>query len=199
MTITTNPYMMSGTCAHRIAITGTPGSGKTSVAEFGLTNSNRDWPLSIISDKELAEKNGFLGKIDSNDGAQPIDVEQLVSTLSEQWAQPPKDDTLIDGHLSHLLPVDAVVIIRCNPEVLQTRMQDRGWSKSKIDENAEWELLGAAWNDEHEWGNTPVLELDSTETSVDSLFTQIEAWTRDGFKPESPEQRIDWITVLHGE
>ncbi|HIG20802.1 MAG: hypothetical protein CXT67_02035 [Methanobacteriota archaeon] len=199
MTITTNPYMMSGTCAHRIAITGTPGSGKTSVAEFGLANSNGDWPLSIISDKELAEKNGFLGKIDSNDGAQPIDVEQLVSTLSEQWAQPPKDDTLIDGHLSHLLPVDAVVIIRCNPEVLQTRMQDRGWSKSKIDENAEWELLGAAWNDEHEWGNTPVLELDSTETSVDSLFTQIEAWTRDGFKPESPEQRIDWITVLHGE
>jgi len=191
--------MMSGTCAHRIAITGTPGSGKTSVAEFGLANSNGDWPLSIISDKELAEKNGFLGKIDSNDGAQPIDVEQLVSTLSEQWAQPPKDDTLIDGHLSHLLPVDAVVIIRCNPEVLQTRMQDRGWSKSKIDENAEWELLGAAWNDEHEWGNTPVLELDSTETSVDSLFTQIEAWTRDGFKPESPEQRIDWITVLHGE
>jgi|TARA_B110000263_G_C15146910_1_gene435991 adenylate kinase len=199
MTITTNPYMMSGTCAHRIAITGTPGSGKTSVAEFGLTNSNRDWPLSIISDKELAEKNGFLGKIDSNDGAQPIDVERLVTTLSEQWAQSPEDDTLIDGHLSHLLPVDAIVIIRCNPEVLQVRMQDRGWSKSKIDENAEWELLGAAWNDEHEWGNTPVLELDSTGTSVDSLFSQIETWMRDGFKHESPEQRIDWITVLHGE
>jgi len=199
MTITTNPYMMSGTCAHRIAITGTPGSGKTSVAEFGLTNSNRDWPLSIISDKELAEKNGFLGKIDSNDGAQPIDVERLVNTLSEQWAQSPEDDTLIDGHLSHLLPVDAIVIIRCNPEVLQVRMQDRGWSKSKIDENAEWELLGAAWNDEHEWGNTPVLELDSTGTSVDSLFSQIETWMRDGFKHESPEQRIDWITVLHGE
>jgi len=199
MTITTNPYMMSGTCAHRIAITGTPGSGKTSVAEFGLTNSNRDWPLSIISDKKLAEKNGFLGEIDSNDGAQPIDVEQLVTTLSEQWAQSPEDDTLIDGHLSHLLPVDAIVIIRCNPEVLQVRMQDRGWSKSKIDENAEWELLGAAWNDEHEWGNTPVLELDSTGTSVDSLFSQIETWMRDGFKHESPEQRIDWITVLHGE
>jgi adenylate kinase len=199
MTITTNPYMMSGTCAHRIAITGTPGSGKTSVAEFGLTNSNRDWPLSIISDKELAKKNGFLGKIDSNDGAQPIDVERLVTTLSEQWAQSPEDDTLIDGHLSHLLPVDAIVIIRCNPEVLQVRMQDRGWSKSKIDENAEWELLGAAWNDEHEWGNTPVLELDSTGTSVDSLFSQIETWMRDGFKHESPEQRIDWITVLHGE
>tara|TARA_B110000116_G_scaffold123956_1_gene107574 strand:- start:526 stop:1125 length:600 start_codon:yes stop_codon:yes gene_type:complete len=199
MTITTNPYMMSGTCTHRIAITGTPGSGKTSVAEFGLTNSNRDWSVSIISDKELAEKNGFLGKIDSNDGAQPIDVEQLVTTLSEQWAQPPENDTLIDGHLSHLLPVDAIVIIRCNPEVLQIRMKERGWSKSKIDENAEWELLGAAWNDEREWGNTPVLELDSTETSVDSLFSHIGTWMRDGFKPKSPEQRIDWITVLHGE
>ena len=83
--------------------------------------------------------------------------------------------------------------------MLQIRMQERGWSKSKIDENAEWELLGSAWNDEHEWGKTPVLELDSTETGVDSLFSHIEAWARDGFKPKSPEQRIDWITVLHGE
>lgn len=190
---------MSRDSAHRIAITGTPGSGKTTLAEFALANSNAGWLLSVISDKELAEKNGVLGEIDSNDGARPIDVEKLATTLSEQWKQYPDCDMLIDGHLSHLLPVDAIVIIRCNPEVLQIRMKERGWSKSKIDENAEWELLGAAWNDEPEWGETPVLELDSTETSVDSLFSHIEAWARDGFKPKSPEQRIDWITVLHGE
>ena len=199
MSITTNPCVMSRDSAHRIAITGTPGSGKTTVAEFALANSNARWLLSVISDKELAEMNGLLGEIDSNDGARPIDVEKLAATLSEQWKQYPDCDMLIDGHLSHLLPVDAIVIIRCNPEVLQIRMQERGWSKSKIDENAEWELLGAAWNDEHEWGETPVLELDSTETGVDSLFSHIEAWARDGFKPKSPEQRIDWITVLHGE
>ena len=74
-----------------------------------------------------------------------------------------------------------------------------GIDPSKIDENAEWELLGAAWNDEHEWGNTPVLELDSSQQSVQSLFSQIGVWRRDGFKPKSPEQRIDWITILHGE
>ncbi len=199
MSITTNPCVMSQDSAHRIAITGTPSSGKTTLTEFALANSNAGWLLSVISDKELAEKNGMLGEIDSNDGARPIDIEKLATTLSEQWKQYPDNDMLIDGHLSHLLPVDAIIIIRCNPEMLQIRMQERGWSKSKIDENAEWELLGAAWNDEHEWGDTPVLELDSTETSVDSLFSHIETWARDGFKPKSPEQRIDWITVLHGE
>ncbi len=199
MSVTTNPCVMSRDSAHRIAITGTPGSGKTTVTEFALANSNAEWLLSVISDKELAEMNGFLGEIDSNDGARPIDVEKLATTLSEQWKQYPDCDMLIDGHLSHLLPVDAIVIIRCNPEVLQIRMKERGWSKSKIDENAEWELLGAAWNDEHEWGGTPVLELDSTETNVESLFSHIETWVRDGFKPKSPEQRIDWITILHGE
>ncbi len=199
MSTTTNPSVMSRDSAHRIAITGTPGSGKTTVAEFALANSKAGWQLSVISDKKLAEMNGVLGDIDSNDGARPIDVEQLATTLSEQWKQIPESDMLIDGHLSHLLPVDAIVIIRCNPDVLQIRMGKRGWSKSKIEENAEWELLGTAWNDENEWGDTPVLELDSTETNVDTLFAQIETWVRDGFKPKSPEQRIDWITVLHGE
>tara|TARA_B110000116_G_scaffold271350_1_gene291882 strand:+ start:1484 stop:2083 length:600 start_codon:yes stop_codon:yes gene_type:complete len=199
MTITTNPNMMSGTWAHRIAITGTPSSGKTSLSEFALANSNKGWLVTVVSDKELAEQNGCLEKVDSSDGAHPIDIEQLATSLSKQWAHPPTDDMLIDGHLSHLLPVDAIVIIRCNPEVLQTRMQNRGWEKSKIEENAEWELLGAAWNDEHEWGDTPVLELDSSQESVQSLFSQIGVWRRDGFKPKSPEQRIDWITILHGE
>ena len=199
MTITTNPNTMSGTRAHRIAITGTPSSGKTSLSEFALANSNKGWLLTVVSDKELAEQNGYLGKIDSSDGAHPIDIEQLATSLSKQWAHPPTNDVLIDGHLSHLLPIDAIVIIRCNPEVLTTRMQNRQWAKSKIDENAEWELLGAAWNDEHEWGDTPVLELDSSEQSVQSLFSQIGDWRRDGFKRKSPEQRIDWITILHGE
>jgi adenylate kinase len=199
MTITTNPNMMSGTLTHRIAITGTPSSGKTSLSEFALANSNKSWLVTVVSDKDLAEQNGCLEKIDIRDGAHPIDIEQLATNLSKQWTHPPTDNLLIDGHLSHLLPVDAIVIIRCNPDVLQARMQNREWSKSKIDENAEWELIGAAWNDEHEWGNTPVLELDSSQESVQSLFSQIDDWRRDGFKPKSPEQRIDWITILHGE
>ena len=199
MSITTNPKMMSGDSAYRIAITGTPGSGKTTLSEFGQSKSNAEWQLSVITDKELAEMNGFLGEVDSIDGARPIDIEQLGNSLSKQWAQSPELDTFIDGHLSHLLPVDAIVIIRCNPDILQIRMEDRGWSKSKIDENAEWELLGGAWSDKEEWRDTPVLELDSTESSVDSLFSHIDTWRRDGFKPKSPEQRIDWIAVLHGE
>lgn len=200
MTITTNPETMSGSGVHRIAITGTPGCGKSSVTELAVAKAGTGgWQVAVISDKELAENAGCLGEIDESDGARPIDVEGLTSILTENWAQAPKNDTLVDGHLSHLLPVDAIVIIRCNPDILATRMQQRDWPQSKIEENAEWELLGSAWSDASEWRNTPVLELDSSANSVEALFTQIYTWVRDGFKPDTPEQRIDWISVLHGE
>ena len=43
------------------------------------------------------------------DGVHPIDIDGLASSLEFN------DPVLIDGHLSHLLPVEASAIIRCDP------------------------------------------------------------------------------------
>ncbi|MBT4058731.1 MAG: AAA family ATPase [Euryarchaeota archaeon] len=191
---------MSGLNACRIAITGTPGCGKTSLTDFAANHSQKiDWNLNIQTVKELAKKFGHLGDVDENDGAQPIDVDALAEDLRREWTQSPNSIILVDGHLSHHLPVDAIVIIRCHPDTLRIRMGGRDYHESKIEENVEWELIGSAWNDSHEWSDIPILELDSTASTTESLFAQIESWMRDGFKPKAPDQRIDWIAVLHGE
>ena len=90
----------------RIAVTGTPGVGKTTFC------ASSNWSTTTV--KELAEKHGCVEVVDS-DGAAPIDIEKLVNSLV--W--PKGNIHLIDGHLSHLLPVDAIILIRCNPSALR--------------------------------------------------------------------------------
>jgi adenylate kinase len=138
----------------RIAITGAPGAGKSA---FCAEATTAGWPRMTVL--ELADEAGLAGPIDESDDARPIDVEMLTSKLALEWhrSNPDKNNfeklieasppTLIDGHISHLLPVDAVCIIRCNPLVLRTRLEARGYPEWKVETNVEWELLGSAWAD----------------------------------------------------
>ena len=194
MTITTNGWSMTGLDRCRVSITGTPGCGKSSLAQYAISQKSKYELLEVI---QLAEEYGCIGEIDEIDDARPIDIEKLAEKLGDKWNEKPSGTTFVDGHLSHLLPVDAIVILRCNPEILTARNRERGWLESKILENSEWELLGGSWNESHEWGDLPCLELNSTEQSVGALFEEMGCWIRDGFKPKGPEEQIDWVSVLH--
>ena len=166
----------------RIAVTGTPGVGKTTFCDR--------FKWSKISVQELAKKHGCIDDVDE-DGVAPIDVDALSQEIN--W--PEGDYWLIDGHLSHLLPVDAAIVIRCNPSALQRRLQSRGYSAQKINENIECELIGSIVA---ECLDLPFLELDSAD-GLESMIASAEAWITDGFKPQRPSEPIDWIHEIHGE
>ena len=166
----------------RIAVTGTPGVGKTSFCKSGI------WPA--ISVHELAKQNDCLGDVDS-DGAAPIDIDKLGKVI--RW--PDKDLLLIDGHLSHLLPVDAVIVIRCNPEILRERLLVRKYPGQKIDENVECELIGTITA---ECLDFPHLELNSAD-GLEVMIGATESWITDGFKPQHSTEPIDWIREIHGD
>tara|TARA_B100001179_G_C18588226_1_gene403342 strand:- start:1096 stop:1695 length:600 start_codon:yes stop_codon:yes gene_type:complete len=193
------PAPMASLPALRIAVTGTPGCGKSSMCAVSRTYSQKqDEDVAVQTVEELADAAGALDAADAEDGAAPIDVELLRNQLTTDWNVSPSCMTLVDGHLSHLLDVDAIVIIRCEPSLLAARNETRGWSEQKVMENSEWELLGGSWNDWEEWADTPVLELDSSEVSPESSFSALIKWVGNGFKPERPERSIDWIERLHG-
>ena len=189
MALRARPRTMTEASHARIAVTGTPGTGKTSICRLSE---------STVSVADLAAEADAIGKVDDSDGAAPIDIEKLRQFLATKWAQPAEETLLIDGHLSHLLPIDAVVIIRCDPRILGERMAARGWSESKVEENAEWELLGGAWSELEEWSGVPILELESTNVPPASLFQAIWGWAGVAFKPDSPERPIDWVERIHG-
>jgi adenylate kinase len=170
----------------RIALTGTPGTGKSTVARL-LSASG----YSIISVEELAAAAGALDEIDKTDNARPVDIELLLSHLKKSWKSLPQEPVVIDGHLSHHLPTDAVVVLRCEPEILRSRLEQRDYSEKKIIGNVEWEILGGAWNEKE--NNSPWMEFNTTKNSVEEVVDDITKWISDGFKPMSPEAVIDWV------
>ena len=166
----------------RIAVTGTPGTGKTTFC------SASNHPTRTV--EEIAATHGCLEEIEE-DGAAPIDVERLANTVI--W--PEETTLLVDGHLSHLLPVDAIILIRCHPSVLRQRLSQREYSESKIEENVECELIGVI---SAECLEQPCLELDSA-IGMEAMIASAEHWMTDGFKPLRPNEGIDWIGQIHGD
>ena len=170
----------------RLALTGSPGTGKTTVAEkFGGTG------LVVDSVVKLAEMHGCLGELDSEDNSRPVDLDSLSSKLSKEWFAMSDAPTVIEGHLSHHLPVDGIVLLRCPPDVLRKRLSERGYSEQKTVANVEWELLGSAWNEIDR--DLPIIEFDTSQYSADTIVGRIVEWISDGFKPECPDNVIDWV------
>ena len=173
----------------RLALTGTPGTGKSTVARM-----LSDGGCTVVSVESLAEQNSLLGEIDPADGARVIDTAALHDALAHEWKSPPDGVIVVDGHLSHHLPCDAMAVLRCSPKILESRLSRRGYSVEKVQANCEWELLGGAWNERE--GDAPWCEFDTSHDSVDSIVTSLSDWIADGFKPTSPGPLIDWVARM---
>ena len=91
----------------RLALTGTPGAGKTTIASLLA-----DVGYQVETMEEIAERFGFIDDVDSVDGARPIDIDGLNNHIDSEWKNDPIKSIVIDGHLSHLLPVSFVIVLR---------------------------------------------------------------------------------------
>ena len=83
--------------------------------------------MEVLRLVDLAEQYGCLGEVDERDGAAPVDIHRL----EEVWDAPGAGRWVIDGHLSHLLEVDGVVLLRCSPPVLSNRLEGRSYAEEK--------------------------------------------------------------------
>src|SRR3972149_9254517 len=110
----------------RIAITGTPGTGKASTCPdlAGRGYVARDL-------KAEAARLGHLGPVDA-DGGQEVAVEAPAHDL-----EPPAKVTFMYSHFAHLLPSNIAIVLRCRPKILRQRLEARGWKAEKVQENVE--------------------------------------------------------------
>lgn len=166
-----------------IAITGTPGCGKTTLA--GLL---AEQGFSVTDVHTLARQNDAVLGYDDLDAANVIDVEALQEV--------PCDADFIEGHLAHLLPVDAIWLIRIDPEVLMRRLVKRGYNEQKIAENVEAEAMDLLLQESLQAG-VPVIQRDGTHRSPEELLSSFVEVEPTALKSHDLEP-VDWSDWLLG-
>lgn len=148
----------------RVAVTGTPGTGKTTASDLLETD------LEVIHLNAVIESAGLTAGTDASRGAWIADLDAVDAWFAD------RDDVIVESHLAHLLDVDRVMVLRCHPDRLSARLRDRGDSPGKAAENAEAEALDlilAEAVDRH--GESAVYEIDTTDVSPTAVAGTIEA------------------------
>ena len=138
-----------------ICVTGSAGTGKTTYAKK-LARTKKYLYFSII---DFVKKYEIYDYYDRSLKTYVVDVDELVNLLSEVVDGMKKEGwkgVVFDGHLSHYLPkklVDYVVVIRCDVKTLRKRLEKRKYSKKKIEENIEAEIMETCLIESKEMGH----------------------------------------------
>ncbi len=114
----------------RIIITGSPGVGKTAAAKAlgGMLHCK------VANEQQFAlEKR--IGKWDAEENELVIPLEPFARELNKLLAK--EENIIAEGHLlcELRLKADFVVVIRVHPELLEGRLEAKGYSAEKVQDN----------------------------------------------------------------
>jgi len=114
----------------RIIITGSPGVGKTAAAKA----LGKRLHCLVFNEKQFAlEKK--IGKWDSKEDELVIPLQAFAKEANKLFSKERK--VILEGHLlcELRLKADFVVLIRLHPELLEARLEARGYSAEKVQDN----------------------------------------------------------------
>ena len=147
----------------RVALTGTPGTGKTTVSDLLAVD------IDVVHLNERIEDKGLYDEVDEDRGSLVADLDAVADALADV------DDVVIESHLAHYLDVDRVVVLRCHPEDLEARLRERGVNEAKAQENAESEALDVILAEAVErHGRERVYEVDTTDRDPAAVAHEVE-------------------------
>jgi adenylate kinase len=164
-----------------VGISGTPGTGKKTVAPIVARILGLPTPIAVNS---LAKGEG------------DVDTALLRRALLE--LDPPRG--VVFGHLlPHVLrkkEAGFVAVLRCEPAVLRERLSSRGYPPAKVTENVEAELIGVVLDEcVKRFGSALVHEYDTTSAPPEKVGRAVardaEAMGR-ARRPAKARAWIDW-------
>ncbi|RKP06839.1 putative adenylate kinase isoenzyme 6 [Thamnocephalis sphaerospora] len=159
-----------------ILITGTPGTGKTTLSELAALalSFNHVNVSELVKERELHD--GYDAEFDTyilNDDKLCDELEESLGTVA--------GGNVVDFHSCELFPerwFDLVVVLRTDNTVLYDRLAERGYSQRKITENIECEIMQVVSEEAHDSYKPEVvveLQSDSVE-QMEANTEQISAW-----------------------
>ena len=179
-----------------IGLTGTPGTGKTSVSKF--LGRKRHWKIVHLND--LIKEEHLYTEIDEKRDAVIADMELVREHLAEIINVKENEVIILESHLAHYI-ADIVIILRAYPPELKMRLKTRGYSEEKIRENFEAEALDVILVEAFEWCKK-VFEVDTTGKRIEETGQDIEKiidYILSGNEEKLSEYEpgsIDWIDLV---
>lgn len=157
-----------------ILITGTPGSGKTTLSgrlseALGMEHVNVG---DVVRTEECHE-----GK-DSDFDAFILDEDKLMDVLEPRLEQ---GNMLLDFHTCDIFPeelVDLVLVLQVNTEQLYDRLQARGYEQHKVNENMECEIMQVVHEEAREAFAEDMVHAvpNNTIEDMDSNVQRVQQW-----------------------
>ncbi len=160
-----------------LTITGTPGTGKTSVSEK-LANLMK---MKVVHLNEFIKENKLYERYDRKYKSYEIDPKKIRRIKFEK-------DTIVEGHLAHFIRSDACIVLRCSPRELEKRLKKKGWPPRKIYENIASEILDVILVDA-ERSNKNVIQVDTTGLSPAETAKKIVKYINEGKTDD-----VQWLT-----
>jgi len=184
-----------------VIISGTPGTGKTTVSKAISKIIN----ARLVSLNDLVIQKDFIISYDSKRDTFIFDEKAIIKfilNLIKSYDPKRVNFLIIEGHFSDIIPekfVDYVIILRCHPDELSIRLKKKGYSKSKIIENIQSEILGNCVSYFINKGiKVPILEIDTTNLDLDTIIKIIlEIITEEKNIEQYIIGKVDWLESLY--
>jgi adenylate kinase len=148
-----------------ICITGTPGTGKSTLA---VKLSNKlGYPVldvkNFIKKKKLAKSYDKKRKCDIVD--EKLLSKEILNELKEVKKEHNPEGIIIDSHMSHYLPKSKVtlcIVTKASLKVISNRLKKRRYNKQKIKDNLEAEIFDTCYEEAKQLKHT-ILVIDTTK------------------------------------
>jgi adenylate kinase len=180
-----------------ILISGTPGTGKTTIA----SELAKRMSYKFIDIGKLAEDEHLYTDVDAERNTKIIDERRLTKRLETEITSS-KGKIVLSSHYAEIVNpklVDKVIVLRAHPDALRGRLLERGWSNQKIKENLEAEILGVcSFNAIKKYGKGRVYEIDTTKMTSDETLKAVLEITSSKGRPYLAGS-INWLAELEKE
>ncbi|KAL9653746.1 hypothetical protein ABK040_008634 [Willaertia magna] len=128
-----------------ILLTGTPGTGKTTIGEAVVKTLQETLNIEFIylNVSEIAKQEQFVEEFDEERNTYVLDEDKLLDWMEEQLGNLEKG-FIVDYHSSELFPerwFDCVIVLRTENNILFQRLEKRNYSEQKIKDNVECEIF----------------------------------------------------------
>ena len=163
------------------ALTGTPGTGKTSLSKLLVKEV-----ISLSDYYEEASENK------NESGEWIVNIDKLDLILKNINCE------IFEGNFSHKLArIEQIIILRCDPLILEKRLKYRNYTEDKVKENLEAEAMGIIYSESLEYlGKENIIQIDNENKTLKETAEIINKYINDNIKLEEEidysERILDW-------